>query len=99
MADPEVDHKFIYNSQEKVDIIQSPFFDPGFGSEGTVEEYMERILYSLTDVIEEQQTTGSWKIAGRPPVSPTPTNSLLIKIASILCLAVASLGLLTFVLR
>ncbi|KAI0504705.1 hypothetical protein KFK09_015658 [Dendrobium nobile] len=99
MADPEVDHGFIYNSQEEIDIIQSPFFNLGFGSKGTVEEYVERILFTLADVNEEQQPTGSWKIAGRPPISPTPANSSLIKTTGILCLSVASLGLLTFILR
>ncbi|PKU59594.1 hypothetical protein MA16_Dca017157 [Dendrobium catenatum] len=73
--------------------------DPGFGSEGTVEEYMDHILFTLVDVIDEQQPTRQRKITERPPVSPTMANSPLIKTVGILCLSVASLGLLTFILR
>ncbi|PKU61991.1 hypothetical protein MA16_Dca026056 [Dendrobium catenatum] len=74
MANPEINHGFVFNSQGEIDVIQSPFFDLGFGFNNTVEEYVDRILLHLADVVDEQRPTKEWKITGRLPASPPPAT-------------------------
>ncbi|KAH0453830.1 hypothetical protein IEQ34_018154 [Dendrobium chrysotoxum] len=50
MADPEQDHGF----QGRVDILNSPFFDLNIEIDQTVEEYVERIIFTLAVAIDEQ---------------------------------------------
>ncbi|KAL0914168.1 hypothetical protein M5K25_017678 [Dendrobium thyrsiflorum] len=53
MADPDADHEFLYNEQGLVDILQSPFFDPNPEVDDTVDDYIERIIFTLAPSIEE----------------------------------------------
>ncbi|KAL0909146.1 hypothetical protein M5K25_023678 [Dendrobium thyrsiflorum] len=92
MADPEVDHGFLYDSQGRVDILLSPFFDPNWEIEDTVDDYVDRILYQLTETIDEQRPAEQRKIVGRPLAPSPPANFPLIKIVGFLCFSVASLG-------
>ncbi|KAL0913260.1 hypothetical protein M5K25_016707 [Dendrobium thyrsiflorum] len=40
MADPEVDHGFVYDDQGLVDILQSPFFNPNPEVDNTVKNIL-----------------------------------------------------------
>ncbi|KAL0904011.1 hypothetical protein M5K25_026080 [Dendrobium thyrsiflorum] len=42
MANPELEHGFVYNDQGQVDLIKSPFFDVNLEINHTVEEYVSR---------------------------------------------------------
>ncbi|KAL0906704.1 hypothetical protein M5K25_025219 [Dendrobium thyrsiflorum] len=70
MGDPDVDHEFLYDEQGRVDILQSPFFDVTFGSDRTVDEYVDRIIYQLTLAIEDRIPQGRWYLIGRPSTPP-----------------------------
>ncbi|KAL0906882.1 hypothetical protein M5K25_025412 [Dendrobium thyrsiflorum] len=54
MADPEQDHGFVYDDQGQVDILNSPFFDINPEVDPTVEEYVDRIVFTLTAAIDDQ---------------------------------------------
>ncbi|KAL0904685.1 hypothetical protein M5K25_026819 [Dendrobium thyrsiflorum] len=54
MADPELDSGFVYNEQGFVDILRSPFFNVNLEVENTIEEYVEHIIFTISDSIEEQ---------------------------------------------
>ncbi|KAL0916312.1 hypothetical protein M5K25_013813 [Dendrobium thyrsiflorum] len=92
MADPDVDHGFLDNEQGLVDILRSSFFDPNPEIDDTVDNYIERIIFTLAPSIEEHLPTGYWRIIGRPSTSPPPATSLTNYTVSITCLPVASLG-------
>ncbi|KAL0916447.1 hypothetical protein M5K25_013963 [Dendrobium thyrsiflorum] len=96
MADPKRDHGFLYNPQGLVDILQSPFFDLNLEVDDSVEDYVNRILFTLAPSIEEHLPTGHWRIIGHPPTSPPLANLPWIKTLGILLLVVASLRLLRF---
>ncbi|KAI0495192.1 hypothetical protein KFK09_025342 [Dendrobium nobile] len=98
MADPKVDHGFAYNSQGKIDILQSLFFDPDWEIEDTVDNYVDRILFHLVETIDEQRPSGQLQIVGHSPASP-PFTFPWIKTVGVLSLLVASFGLLKFSFR
>ncbi|KAL0906515.1 hypothetical protein M5K25_025013 [Dendrobium thyrsiflorum] len=62
MADPELDHSFVYNDQGQVDILKSPFFDINLEIDRTVEEYVDRIVFSFAAAIDEQLSPIQWRI-------------------------------------
>ncbi|KAL0909013.1 hypothetical protein M5K25_023534 [Dendrobium thyrsiflorum] len=66
MADPERDSGFVYNEQGFVDILRSPFFDLNLEVDDSVEEYVERIIFTLSNTIEEQLSTVQWQITAKP---------------------------------
>ncbi|PKU85097.1 hypothetical protein MA16_Dca018211 [Dendrobium catenatum] len=66
MANPELDSGFIYNEQGFVDILRSHFFDINPEVDNSVEEYLERIIFTLSDAIEEQLSTVQWQITTTP---------------------------------
>ncbi|KAL0907005.1 hypothetical protein M5K25_025540 [Dendrobium thyrsiflorum] len=70
MGDPDIDHGFLYDEQERVDILHSPFFDVAVGHDRNANEYVDRILYQLTLAIEDQLPQGHWRIIGHPSTSP-----------------------------
>ncbi|KAL0903926.1 hypothetical protein M5K25_025989 [Dendrobium thyrsiflorum] len=92
MADLEHDHGFIYDFQERVDLLQSPFFDLNLEVDDTVDDYVDRILFTLVPSIEEHQPSGQWRIIGRPPTSSPPATSPASNTVGISYLLVASLG-------
>ncbi|KAH0453290.1 hypothetical protein IEQ34_017614 [Dendrobium chrysotoxum] len=75
MAEPEWDYGLVHDDRDQIDILQSPFFDVCFDFDDTVEEYIDRIQYTLVDVIDEQRSKGRWIITGRPPSSIAPATS------------------------
>ncbi|KAL0924637.1 hypothetical protein M5K25_005486 [Dendrobium thyrsiflorum] len=66
MANPELDSGFIFNEQGFVDILRSPFFDVNLEVDNTVEEYMERIIFTLSSSIEELICNVRWVITAKP---------------------------------
>ncbi|PKU72154.1 hypothetical protein MA16_Dca006747 [Dendrobium catenatum] len=81
MADPAVDHGFAYNAQGEIDILLSPFYEPDWEHDGTVERYVNRIIYFLAVTIELQRPRTLWFLIGRslppPPPATFPTTKLL----------------------
>ncbi|KAL0904633.1 hypothetical protein M5K25_026762 [Dendrobium thyrsiflorum] len=79
MANPDVDHGFVYDDQGSTDILGSPFFDVHFRTDETVDGYIDRIIYQLSLSIEEHISPGHWYVINRLPTSPTlaiaPTTS------------------------
>ncbi|KAL0909153.1 hypothetical protein M5K25_019996 [Dendrobium thyrsiflorum] len=66
MADPDLDSGFIHDEQGFVDILCSPFFDVNLNIDGTVEEYLEHIIFTLSNAIEEQIGNVQWTIIAKP---------------------------------
>ncbi|KAL0913856.1 hypothetical protein M5K25_017348 [Dendrobium thyrsiflorum] len=62
MGDPASDHGFLYDEQGRVDILNSPFFDVSFGNDRTADEYVDRVIYQLTLVLEDHLPRGPWYI-------------------------------------
>ncbi|PKU85062.1 hypothetical protein MA16_Dca022298 [Dendrobium catenatum] len=75
MADPEVDHGFAYTEHGEIDIFLSPFYEPDWEYNVTVERYVNRIVYCLAGTIDLQRPRTPWILLGRPPASPTPASS------------------------
>ncbi|KAL0927783.1 hypothetical protein M5K25_001993 [Dendrobium thyrsiflorum] len=74
MADPEVDHGFIYNDKGQVDILKSPFFDFTPEIDQSVEEYVDRIIFQLAATIEEQISCVQWMIVSNAKKSTDDEN-------------------------
>ncbi|KAL0916310.1 hypothetical protein M5K25_013811 [Dendrobium thyrsiflorum] len=74
MADPDLDHGFLFDSQGRVDVLRSPFFDINLEIDNTVEEYLEKIFFSLTTAINEYYNHVQWQILHRPPNTSSPAN-------------------------
>ncbi|KAL0923166.1 hypothetical protein M5K25_007211 [Dendrobium thyrsiflorum] len=82
MADPEVDHGFLYDVHERIDVLRSPYFDPYPGWNLTVGGYLNWIRYQLAWAVEDLLPTGRWTIIGRrPPLPPPPPPSLSLRIS------------------
>ncbi|KAL0923683.1 hypothetical protein M5K25_007749 [Dendrobium thyrsiflorum] len=88
MADPELDHGFVFDPQGRVDILQSLFFDIDFDIDPSVEDYINRILFTLSNVIDEHQLSVQWQILQHTPVISSPTNSSLSNTTSALLTSV-----------
>ncbi|KAL0906572.1 hypothetical protein M5K25_025074 [Dendrobium thyrsiflorum] len=67
VADPEQDHGFVYNEQGHVNILNSPFFDVNPEVDQTIEEYVERITFTLATAVEDQLSSVQWLIRIRQP--------------------------------
>ncbi|KAL0914034.1 hypothetical protein M5K25_017532 [Dendrobium thyrsiflorum] len=99
MGDPNVDHGFSYDDQGRVDVLHSPFFDVAFGNDTTADEYVGRILYQLTLAIEDQLPANRWYLVSRRPSSPNPATSPTTSSRGIPLLLVASLLVVSLLLR
>ncbi|KAL0909168.1 hypothetical protein M5K25_020013 [Dendrobium thyrsiflorum] len=62
IADPEQDHGFVYNEQGHVDII---FFNVNPEVDQTVEEYVERITFTLVAAIDDELSSVQWKLVSK----------------------------------
>ncbi|KAL0918829.1 hypothetical protein M5K25_010870 [Dendrobium thyrsiflorum] len=69
MADPNLDHGFVFDDQGLVDVLHSPFFDIDFENDHTVEEYVDRILFSLATAIDQRRPPVQWQLSHPPPVT------------------------------
>ncbi|KAL0919695.1 hypothetical protein M5K25_011809 [Dendrobium thyrsiflorum] len=86
MADPEQDHKFVYNDQGQIDVFKSPFFNVNLEIDQTVEDYADRIIFSLAAAIEEQLAPAQWQIISKPYLHSSfsfPNSSEINKRASL----------------
>ncbi|KAL0914146.1 hypothetical protein M5K25_017655 [Dendrobium thyrsiflorum] len=68
MTDPERDFDMAYDEQGYIHILHSTFFDVDPLVDHTVEGYMERILDTLVNAIEEQLGNVQWRIASDPHI-------------------------------
>ncbi|PKU64188.1 hypothetical protein MA16_Dca005111 [Dendrobium catenatum] len=66
MSDPNLDSGFVYNDQGNVDILRSTFFDVNLEIDNSVEEYLDCIIFTLSEAIEEQLANIQWKITFAP---------------------------------
>ncbi|KAL0914915.1 hypothetical protein M5K25_015305 [Dendrobium thyrsiflorum] len=66
MADPERDFGIVYDEHDFIHILHSTFFDVDQEVDHTVEGYVERILDTLVDAIEEQLDIVQWRLASDP---------------------------------
>ncbi|KAL0917233.1 hypothetical protein M5K25_012282 [Dendrobium thyrsiflorum] len=90
MVDPELDHRFVFNSQGRIDVLRSPFFDVNLEIDHTVEEYIDRIFFSSTTAIDEYHIPIQWQILRRPPIPSFPVNFSLDETAIFLILLFSS---------
>ncbi|KAL0923468.1 hypothetical protein M5K25_007526 [Dendrobium thyrsiflorum] len=65
MENPELDHGFVYNDQGQVDILKSPFFEVNLEIDRTVEEYIDKIIFSLAAAINVQLSPFQWQIVSK----------------------------------
>ncbi|PKU67763.1 hypothetical protein MA16_Dca016932 [Dendrobium catenatum] len=71
MADPELDSGFVYDIYGDIHITRSQFFDVGFRFDDTIEDYLNRILPTLVDVIDDQfQTNFKTTIGSSKAIHP-----------------------------
>ncbi|PKU75450.1 hypothetical protein MA16_Dca023212 [Dendrobium catenatum] len=75
MDEPEWNYGFEYDRNGRVNILRSQFFDVGFDFDDTVDEYLDRILPTLVDSIDEHFSVYTWIIKGRSTVPPPPPRS------------------------
>ncbi|KAL0909172.1 hypothetical protein M5K25_020017 [Dendrobium thyrsiflorum] len=66
MANPDLDSGIVYNEQGFIHILHSTFFEINPRIDYTVEEYVERILDTFVEAIEEQLGNVQWHIASDP---------------------------------
>ncbi|KAL0908159.1 hypothetical protein M5K25_022633 [Dendrobium thyrsiflorum] len=66
MADPDHDSRIVFDEQGYVHILHSTFFDVNPRIDHTVEAYVERILDTLVEAIDEQPGNVQWHIASDP---------------------------------
>ncbi|KAL0914167.1 hypothetical protein M5K25_017677 [Dendrobium thyrsiflorum] len=77
MTDPKLDHGFVFDLQGRVDVLRSPFFDINLEIDHFVEDYIDRIFYSLTSAIDDHQPLVQWQILHQPSTTTSPDNSSL----------------------
>ncbi|PKU77951.1 hypothetical protein MA16_Dca011571 [Dendrobium catenatum] len=90
MADPEVDHGLAYNALEEIDILRSPFYEPDWEYDESVEDYVNRILYCLAETIDLQKPKTRWLIISHPSPPPPPVTSLSTKVLGAIFIVVIS---------
>ncbi|KAL0913015.1 hypothetical protein M5K25_016444 [Dendrobium thyrsiflorum] len=74
MADPGIDHGFIYNTKGQVDILQSPFFDFSPDVDHSMEEYVDRIIFQLAATIDVQLSSVQWLVGSNAKKSTNAKN-------------------------
>ncbi|KAL0911986.1 hypothetical protein M5K25_017926 [Dendrobium thyrsiflorum] len=68
MADPERDFGMAYDEQGYVHILHSTFFDVDPEVDKTAQGYIDHILDTLVDAVEEQLGTVEWRLAPDPKI-------------------------------
>ncbi|PKU77894.1 hypothetical protein MA16_Dca023474 [Dendrobium catenatum] len=99
MADPEVDHGFLYDDQGLTNILESPFFDMNLEVDAFMEDYLDHILFMLVPSIKEHIPAGCWILTSHPVDSPPPATSPTNYVVGTICLLVTLLGLFSIFLR
>ncbi|PKU87526.1 hypothetical protein MA16_Dca018057 [Dendrobium catenatum] len=62
MGDPELDYGFAYDEQGNVNILHSTFFDFNPEVDNSIEAYVDRIIFTLSEAIDEQLANIQWQI-------------------------------------
>ncbi|KAI0492824.1 hypothetical protein KFK09_027100 [Dendrobium nobile] len=100
MADPEVDSGLVLDDEGHIHPTRSTFFDVGFGYDETVEDYLNRILPTLIDIIDERFEDYEWTIESKTSVChPPPATFPWFKTIGVATFLVASFGVLKFLSR
>ncbi|KAI0497398.1 hypothetical protein KFK09_020622 [Dendrobium nobile] len=63
MADPETEYGLTWDDDGYTDIFRSTFFDVNPEIDHTIEEYVDRILFQLTEAMEEHFEGLEWGIS------------------------------------
>ncbi|PKU81667.1 hypothetical protein MA16_Dca019665 [Dendrobium catenatum] len=66
MVDPELDYGIACDEEENVNILQSTFFDFNPKIDNSIEEYVDRIIFTLSEAVEEQLANVQWQIFSGP---------------------------------
>ncbi|PKU71372.1 hypothetical protein MA16_Dca004213 [Dendrobium catenatum] len=66
MADSETEYGITWDKDGFIDILRSIFFDVNLEIDHTVEDYVERILFALTEAIDEHSEGVEWRISTSP---------------------------------
>ncbi|KAL0928022.1 hypothetical protein M5K25_002255 [Dendrobium thyrsiflorum] len=66
MADPNLDCGIVFDEQGYIHILHSTFFEVNPRIDYTVEGYIELILDTLVEAIEEQLSIIQWRLASDP---------------------------------
>ncbi|PKU63253.1 hypothetical protein MA16_Dca014719 [Dendrobium catenatum] len=64
MADPELDYGFAYDEQGNINILHSTF-DFNLEIDHSIEEYVDCIMFTLSEAIDEQLANVPWQIVSR----------------------------------
>ncbi|PKU70702.1 hypothetical protein MA16_Dca016900 [Dendrobium catenatum] len=67
MADLELDYGFAYDEQGNINILYSTFFNFNPEVDSSIKEYMDRIIFTLSEAIDEQLANIKWQIISGPP--------------------------------
>ncbi|KAI0488944.1 hypothetical protein KFK09_028783 [Dendrobium nobile] len=62
MTNPEVDYGFAYDDQGNVNILHSLFFDYNPEVDNSIEEYEDRILFTLSEANDQQLAGTQWQV-------------------------------------
>ncbi|XP_028557305.1 cleavage stimulation factor subunit 77 [Dendrobium catenatum] len=65
-ANTEVDSGFLLDAYGDILITRLPFFDVGFDRDDTIEDYLNRIIPTLVEMIDYQFSDYEWTINGHP---------------------------------
>ncbi|PKU85608.1 hypothetical protein MA16_Dca003349 [Dendrobium catenatum] len=66
MADPETEYGITWDEDGFTDVLRSTFFDVNLEIDYTVEDYLERILNTLVEAIDEHFEGIEWRISTSP---------------------------------
>ncbi|PKU74119.1 hypothetical protein MA16_Dca023852 [Dendrobium catenatum] len=66
MADLELDSGFVYDEQGNINILHSTFFNFNPETDNSVEEYVDRIIFTFSEAVEEQLANVQWQIVSGP---------------------------------
>ncbi|PKU71371.1 NADH dehydrogenase [ubiquinone] 1 beta subcomplex subunit 8, mitochondrial [Dendrobium catenatum] len=66
MEDPATEYGITWDEDGFTDILRSTFFDVNLEIDRTVEGYVERILFALTEAIDEHFEDAEWRISTSP---------------------------------
>ncbi|PKU59808.1 hypothetical protein MA16_Dca027694 [Dendrobium catenatum] len=66
MADPTTEYGITWDEDSFTDILRSTFFDVNLETDLSIEDYVERILFALTEAIDEHFEGLEWRISTSP---------------------------------
>ncbi|KAI0518949.1 hypothetical protein KFK09_006387 [Dendrobium nobile] len=82
MADPETEYGVTWDNDGFTDILRSTFFDVNPHIDHTIEEYVECILFALTEAINEHFEGLEWRISTNPELEVVKRARTTIDVSS-----------------